>query len=92
MLRRRRPPISRLSGIGSITPVPGGVTALVTVAAVRTIVDTEGRYGVRGATHTLTEVTRFDDSWVRAGDSWKMKSREQLGPTKTILDQPEWGM
>lgn len=78
--------------IDALTPVPGGVTARVTVISVRSFVDTAGRDGAPGMSHTTTEVTPYSDSWVRTTDGWKMKSREQTGPTRTILDQPEWGM
>ena len=78
--------------IQSITPVPGGVNVLVTMTTVRSIVDRDGRYGAPGATHALTEATPFADHWVKTPDGWRMTSREQLGPTRTILDQPEWGL
>lgn len=85
-------PDSVVQRIDTLTPVPGGVTATVTVITVRTFVDTQGRYGPPGASHTLSEATPYLDSWVNTRDGWKMKSREQTGPPKTVLDKPEWGM
>jgi hypothetical protein len=78
--------------IESLAPTPGGVTAMVTVTSVYSPLDTAGRYGVSAASHTTTDVTSYSDSWVRTPDGWKMKSRVQTGPTRTILNQPEWGM
>jgi hypothetical protein len=78
--------------IDKVLPAAGGVTTLITAITVHTFVDTQGRYGRPGASHTLTEVTRYRDRWVRGAVGWKMQSREQAGPTRTVLDKPEWGM
>ena len=75
-----------------MSPVPGGVTTSITAISIHTFVDTAARYGNPGATHTLTEITPYRDRWVRVSGEWKLKSREQTGPTKTAVDKPEWGM
>jgi hypothetical protein len=56
---------------------------------VNAIVDREGRYGRRGASHTLTDTTTFKDRWVRVADEWKLKSREQIGRPSVSVDKPE---
>jgi hypothetical protein len=66
-----------------------GVTDIVQVITVRTIVDHEGRYGRPDASHKLTETTTFRDRWVRVSDHWKLKSREQIGGPSESVDQPE---
>lgn len=85
-------PDSLVQRIDTLTPVSGGVTALVTVIAVHTFVDTLGHYGAAGMSHTKTEITPYRDSWVDTRDGWRMTSREQVGPSKTRLDKPEWGL
>jgi hypothetical protein len=30
-----------------------------------------------------SQLTRYRDTWVRAGDSWKLKMREQVGQPRT---------
>ena len=67
----------------------GGVTDVVQVITVRTIVDREGRYGQPGTSHTLTEKTTFRDRWIRVADKWKLKSREQIGRPRETVDRPE---
>jgi hypothetical protein len=62
-------------------------TTTIDESVVRTVVDSDGKYGRKGASHTLTEVTAFRDSWVRVSDSWKLKSREQIGQPKTVVDK-----
>jgi hypothetical protein len=78
--------------IEKLSLVPDGVTALITAITVHTFVDARGRYGHPGTTHTLSEITPYRDRWVKGEIGWKMKWREQAGPTKTVLDKPEWGM
>jgi hypothetical protein len=75
--------------IRKLSLVPDGATVTTNVTTVRTIVDEEGRYGRKGATHTLTESTVFRDAWVKSGESWKLKSREQVGkPTVSVDHSP----
>ena len=50
--------------------------------------DTEGRYGPKERTHALSELMTFRDTWVRTGDSWKFKTREQVGSPKESIDGP----
>jgi hypothetical protein len=85
-------PDAVIDRIDKVLPAAGGVTTLITAITVHTFVDTQGRYGRPGASHTLTEVTRYRDRWVRGAVGWKMQSREQAGPTRAVLDKPEWGM
>jgi hypothetical protein len=85
-------PDSLIQRIEGMLPAPDGVTVSITATSVHAVVDTAGRYGRPGASHTLTEVTQYRDRWVRNPDGWKMKWREQASPTKTVLDKPEWGM
>jgi hypothetical protein len=72
--------------IRKLSLVPDGATVTTKVTTVRTIVDQEGRYGRKGATHTLTESTVFRDAWVKSGESWKLKSREQVGKPAVSVD------
>jgi hypothetical protein len=85
-------PESVIWRIEKLSLVRDGVTAVITAITVHKFVDTQGRYGAPGTSHTRTEITRYRDRWVRVADGWKMKWREQAGPTKTVLDKPEWGM
>jgi ketosteroid isomerase-like protein len=79
-----------VQSIQKLTLVPGGATSLVNVTIVRTVIDDEGRYGKKGGSHTLTETTPFRDAWVTIGDRWKLKSRQQVGPPKVVVDKPEF--
>jgi hypothetical protein len=72
-----------------ITPVSGGATVTVLLETSRTITDDAGRYGRRGAMHTLVDVTRYRDQWVMVEGSWRMRERNQLGATKTLVDRPQ---
>ena len=72
--------------IQKVSLVPEGAAATTKLTTVRTIVDDEGRYGRKGATHTLTESTVFRDTWVKSGESWKLKSREQVGKPAVSVD------
>jgi hypothetical protein len=75
--------------IQKMSLVPEGATATTKLTTVRTIVDDEGKYGRKGATHTLTESTVFRDTWVKSGESWTLKSREQIGkPTVSVDHAP----
>jgi hypothetical protein len=85
-------PDSVINRIEKLAAVPGGLTALVTGITVHTFVDTDGRYGRPGASHTITEVTPYRDSWVQGPTGWTMTERQQVGPTKSVLDNAEWDM
>lgn len=74
--------------ISKISTTRVGVVALVTFTTVHDVVDDEGRYGRKGARHTLTESTRYKDTWVQVGDGWKQQSREQLGRANQRVDEP----
>ena len=56
------------------------------------MVDNDGRYGRKGGSHTLAEATVFRDSWIKVADDWKLKSREQIGQPRVLVDKPpsEW--
>jgi len=69
--------------IDKMALVTGGANTTVTRRTVRTIVDADGRYGPKGAQRSITETTLFRDTWVKSGEVWKQKSREQVGETKT---------
>jgi len=79
-----------LQPIQKLSLVPGGATVVVDVTTIRTIVDNEGRYGKKGASHTLTETTAFRDTWVVVSDSWKFQSRTQIGAPKVRVDKPQY--
>jgi len=72
--------------IQKLSTAPDGVTATTKLTVVRTVLDDEGKYGKKGATHTLTESTSFRDAWVKSGESWKLKSREQIGKPIVSVD------
>jgi hypothetical protein len=74
--------------ISKISLTRDGAVALVIVTTVHDVVDDEGRYGRKGARHTLTESTRYRDAWVQVGDGWKQQSREQLGRASQRMDEP----
>jgi hypothetical protein len=82
-------PDSSIQSIQKVTLVTGGAAVLVHMTAVRTIVDKDGTYGHKGATHTLTEFTPFRDLWVRADSVWKMKRRTQIGATTVGVDKQD---
>jgi len=64
-------------------------TVLVNLTTVRAIIDTAGKYGRQGGSHTLTETTAFRDTWVKVAGSWKLKEREQIGQPTVAVDKPE---
>ena len=66
-----------------------GAIVVVTATTVRGITDDEGRYGKKGARHTLTESTKYRDTWVQDGNGWKQQSREQIGRSSQRVDEPE---
>jgi ketosteroid isomerase-like protein len=82
------PPLGSMSQpIRKLSVDPEGVTVMVDLTTVRTIVDHEGRYGKAEASHTLTETTVFRDRWVRVSGEWKLKSREQIGQPIESVDK-----
>jgi len=84
------PPLDSMSQpIHKLSVTPEGVTVIVDLTTVRTIVDHEGRYGRKEASHTLTDTTPFRDRWVRVSDSWRLKSREQIGRPIESVGKPE---
>jgi hypothetical protein len=82
-------PDSSIQSIRKLTLVTGGAAVVVDMTTVRTIVDRNGTYGHKGATHTLTEFTPFRDLWVRADDVWKLKRRAQIGATTVSVDKQD---
>jgi hypothetical protein len=72
--------------IQKLTLVPGGAVTTVKASTARAIVDTEGRYGKPGESHTLDETITYRDTWVQLGDQWKLKLREQIGPPRLHVD------
>ena len=62
-------------------------TVLVNVTTVRTVIDNDGQYGSKGRSHTLAETAVYRDGWVRVGDEWRLKSREQVGQPKVVVDR-----
>jgi hypothetical protein len=83
----RDPPVDQVrQTIRDVTPTSDGAIALTAFITVRTIVDHEGRYGQAGSPHSLAKVTTFRDTFVKSGTSWKLKAREQIGASKTLID------
>jgi hypothetical protein len=82
-------PDSIVQPITKLTSAASGTTVVVKVITVHTIVDHEGRYGRKDASHTLTKTTTFRDRWVRVSDAWKLKSREQIGQPTESVDKQE---
>lgn len=84
------PPLSSMNqSIQKLSLAPDGATVVVNLTTVRSVVDAEGRYGRKGASHTLTETTAFRDVWLKASDKWKLKSREQIGQPIVSVDRRE---
>ncbi|MEP7306015.1 MAG: hypothetical protein ABJA98_10905 [Acidobacteriota bacterium] len=47
----------------------------------------------RDEVFTATECAErdvFRDTWIAVGDRWKVKARQQTGPTKVLVDKPEY--
>ena len=74
--------------ISKVSLTRDGAVTLVMVTTVHDVIDDEGRYGRKGARHTLTESTRYKDTWIQVGDGWKQQSREQLGQPSQRVDEP----
>jgi hypothetical protein len=79
---------SMIQPIQQVSLGPAGATVVVNATTVRSIVDTDGRYGRQGASHSLTETTAFRDEWVRVSDEWKLKSRTQINEPIVSVDKP----
>ena len=74
--------------IRKVSLTADGARALVDTTIDRKVTDTEGRFGPQGRTHTRTEVTRFQDEWIRTPTGWKLKARQQVGAAKVFVDRP----
>jgi ketosteroid isomerase-like protein len=79
-------PDSMQQVIQKLSFVADGATVVVTQTTTSTIVDGKGQYGRKGASHTLATIVLFRDDWVGADDHWRLKSRAQLGPPRTLVD------
>lgn len=66
------PPDSITESIRTMSTDPAGVVAVVEVKTVRTTT------GVDGRTHPESVSETFRDVWVKAGTSFKLKSRQQM--------------
>jgi hypothetical protein len=66
--------------------VADGATVVITLTTASTIVDGTGQYGRKGAPHTLTTIALFRDDWVGTDDHWRLKSRAQIAPSRTLVD------
>jgi len=82
-------PDSSIQLVQKVTLVTGGAAVVVNMTTVHTIVDKDGTYGRKGATHTLTEITPFRDLWARADDAWRLKRRTQVGATTVSVDKQD---
>jgi len=82
------PPVdSMIQTIQKLSLAGDTATSLVNLVTVWTIVDRDGQYGAKGASHTLTETTQFRDVWISVDGAWKMKSRQQIGEPKVLVDK-----
>lgn len=79
-------PDSTVQRIDSLQPTPSGVTTIVTVSTVRLSPPANGRK----AAETVARITRYRDTWVKIDGNWRMQSRTQMAPSRTVLDRPEW--
>jgi hypothetical protein len=77
---------SKKQSIQKLSFVPGGASVVVTQTTAQTVVDDAGKYGPKGRSHVLSAVSVFRDDWVGAEGQWKLKSRQQVGQTKTLVD------
>jgi hypothetical protein len=81
------PPDSMLQPIQRLAFHSDSLVADVTMITVQTIVDPTGQDGRPGGSREMTTTTPFRDTWVRVSNEWKLKSREQTGPS-TVASQP----
>jgi hypothetical protein len=58
----------------------------VVIEGSRTLVDTGGRYGPKGATHTLTEDRYGRDTWVMTDGDWRRVKHEVSHPPRELVD------
>ena len=77
---------SSVQPIQKLTLVPGGAVTTVSTTVTRELIDTEGKYGKKGETHTIAETTLYRDTWLEVNGEWKLKERDQIGPPKTHID------
>jgi len=84
------PPTAMVQSIRKVALGPAGAIVTVNLTTVRTVMDVEGRYGRKGATHSLNETIPYRDMWVMAPGGWKLKAREQIGPPKVLVDKPDY--
>jgi hypothetical protein len=82
-------PNAIVQSIQKLSLLLNGATAVVNVSTIRTVVDNEGRYGQKGATHTLDETTAYRDTWVTVPGGWKLKAREQIAPPRVLVDKTD---
>jgi len=52
------------------------------------IVDTPGMFGKKGSKHKLTDEQTSKDTWVKTGNSWKMKVTETVSEKMTLDGKP----
>jgi hypothetical protein len=83
-------PDSSIQPIQKLTLAPDGVSVVVNMITVRMIVDRDGCYGRKGASHKLTDITPFRDRWVRVDGEWKLKSRVQIKATRVLVDKDNY--
>jgi hypothetical protein len=74
--------------VQAVSLTSDGALAMIKRVTVRTVADTEGRYGPKGRTHALSELTTFRDTWARTGETWRFKTREQVGSPRESIDAP----
>jgi len=82
-------PDSSSQPIQKLTLAQDHASVVVNMITVRTIVDPDGSYGRKGASHTLTDITPFRDLWVRVAGEWKLKSRVQIKATRVVVDRDD---
>ena len=80
-------PTTLRSAILEISVTAESASALIHLISVKTIVDTEGKYGHPGLTHTLADVTPMRDTWIKNGVTWRLRLREQIGATRVLVDK-----
>jgi len=65
----------------------GSASTDVSSIVIRVVVDAEGKYGARGASHRVAVSTPMRDHWVRGENGWKFQAREQVGEPKVFIDK-----
>jgi len=74
--------------IQKLALTPSGATVVVAMTTLRAVVDSEGRFGRAGVTHTVAETTTFRDTWAETANGWRQTSRQQIGAVKRVTGQP----